>query len=221
MRRLPILLTVLLACLLGLPVTSQATPRLAADPLGGGADLFQPGGGFLQCTASFAAVDAHGEGYLVARPECGRLLSLEVFSLNSAGKDTLVGTVVAAEPGYALVHVTNRVDWELVGWIRSGFGNVAIAGSVETPVGGSVCVVDRTFRADCGAVVAKNDTVGSVSGLTRVSVCASPRAVAYVSGDQAQGVPFGGSTFCPTAGTSWFSPLNPILKEAELTLLTG
>jgi hypothetical protein len=218
MRRIATALTVLLVCLLGLPATAHAAP----DPLGGGAVLVNRIGNATQCTAAFAAVDGAGEWYLVTGRACGAALSTDVYS---GGDNTLVGTVVAADPAYAIVHVTNTTDWELVSWIETGLGRVEITGSVETPVGGPVRLADPTFGLPGGTVIAKNETVvfpdGEVKGLTRTDICASPRAVAYITGNDAQGVPMGGSTFCTTAGTSWFAPITPILRARGLELLTS
>lgn len=216
MRRLLATLTVAFALLLGLPAVSSAT---AAEPLGGGAILFDPLG-TTQCTASFAAVRG-GDWYLITGPACANASSALLYS----GDMTPVGTVVATGQVYAIVHVTNTTDWELVPWIKVGGVEAVIGGSTETPVGGSVCLIDHALGFQCGTVVAVNETVnfpsGPVTGLTRTNVCASPRAVAFISGDQAQGVPAGGSGHCTTAGTSWFKPVNPILRAHDLTLLTG
>ena len=201
MRRLLATLTVAFAVLFGLPATAHAAPA----PLGGGSILFTPAG-TIQCTASFAALDGAGGWFLITGPACANAMSAQLYS----GDMTLVGPVVAAGQSYAIVHVTNTTDWELVPWIK---------------VGGTVCLIDHALGLQCGTVVAVNETVnfpsGPVTGLTRTNVCASPRAVAFISGDQAQGVPAGASGNCTTAGTSWFKPVNPILRAHDLTLLTG
>jgi len=213
MRRLLATVTVLFAFLLGLPATAQAAPA----PLGGGSVLYDPFG-TVQCTASFAALSGT-EWMLVTERGCAG--AGELYS----GDLVPVGEVVATSPAYALVQVSNTTDWELVPWIDTGAGKTVITGSRETPVGGPVCLVDHTLGFSCGTVTARNQTIvfpeGVISGLTRTDICASSRAAAYLSGDQAQGVPVGGSGFCTTAGTSWFQPINPILAAYGLTLLTG
>ncbi|MGH3877412.1 MAG: S1 family peptidase [Actinophytocola sp.] len=213
MRRILATLTVLVACLFGLPAVAHAAPA----PLGGGSPLFTLGG--ARCNAAFAAT-AGSTGYLIAGANCpaGQLYS---------GADVLVGPVVAGEPTYSIVQVTNTAAWTLVPWIDTGPGTAPIAGSTPAPVGGSVCLVDVRVGTRCGTVTALNQTInfptGPVSGLTRTSVCPEPGggAVAFVSGDQAQGVPFGGSGNCSSGGVSYFMPVNRILSTYGLTLLTG
>ncbi|GAB3436245.1 S1 family peptidase [Actinophytocola sediminis] len=219
MRRILAIVVLVLTALLSLPATGYA--KAAAEPLGGGTVLAYPFGAGGQCTAAFAAVDARGVGHLVTEASCATLPADQLYAVNSTGAIVLVGTVVAEHPAYAIVLVTNTVDWELVPWIATGLGQIVIAGSQETPVGDPVCLVDRPIAFPCGTVVATDDPVGPIKGLTRTDLCASAEAVAYVTRDQAQGVPASESSFCTTAGTSWFAPINPILNAEGLRLLTG
>jgi hypothetical protein len=207
MRRLLTTLTVLAACLLGLPATAAA-----ATPIGGGSVLSTLGG--ARCTAGFAATSGSA-GYLIAGPGC------------PAGDLYIGGVLVGpgtAGAGYSVVQVTNTAAWTLVPWVD---GSVTIGGSRPTPVGGSVCLIDTRTGTRCGAVTAVNQTInfpeGVLTGLTRTSICLQPGggAVAYLSGDQAQGVPVGGSGSCGSGGQSYFKPVNPILSAYGLTLLTG
>jgi streptogrisin C len=115
----------------------------------------------------------------------------------------------------------------LVPWIPVNGGRHYLRGSVEAPVGGTVCLIDRVIGLRCGTIIAKNQTVnypgGTIYGLTRTNICMEPglSPVAFVSGEHAQGVPLGGSGNCSTGGTSYFQPINPILAAYGLTLLTG
>jgi hypothetical protein len=222
MRRLLAALTLTAACLLGLPATTQAVP--APEPLGGGDLLYDPTGAMTQCLASFAAVSG-SDWYLVAGRGCGSSPGTDLYGDITGNAMVLVGTVVSAQPGYTIVHVTNTTDWELVGWIESRSGRLPVSGSAETPIGGPVCLVDHNLGTRCGTVLARNETIsvppGVITGLTRTNICASPRAVAYVSGGDAQGVPIGGSGICTTPGRSWFTPINTILARHRLALLKG
>lgn len=216
MRRLLATLTVLVACLLGLPATASATT--APAPIGGGSVLFTLDGS-ARCTAAFAAT-SRSAGYLLAGPGCSGAAQLY------SGNNVLVGPTAGGSGVVTLVKVTNTAAWTLVPWIPVGPGQVVITGSVETPVGGSVCLIDRAVGYRCGSVTAKNQTVafpdGVIYGLTRTNICMSPgTAVAFVSGNQAQGVPIGGSGNCATGGISYFLPVNPLLSPYGLTLLTG
>jgi hypothetical protein len=208
MRRLLAILTVLVACLLGLPATAAAAPT----PIGGGSVLSTLGGG--RCTAGFAATSGE-TGYLIAGPGC-------------PNGDLYIGGVLVgpstASPGYSVVEVTNTAAWTLVPWVD---GTVTIGGSTPAPIGGTVCLIDTRTGTRCGAVTAVNQTIsfpeGVITGLTRTNICLEPGggAVAYLSGDQAQGTPVGGSGSCSSGGVSYFQPVNPILSAYGLTLLTG
>lgn len=221
MRRILATLIVLLACLLGLPATATAAPA----PLGSGSVLFNPTGG-ARCTTAFAAVDSASTGYLIAGPGCTGGPSTLLYS----GNNVLVGPILATPVpygGYVVVRVTNTAAWELVPWVDTGSGRLVLTGSVETPVGGSVCLVDRVTGLRCGTIVAKNQTVnfpwGTISGLTRTNICVEPGSLgtAYVTRDQAQGVPLGGSGGCTIGGSSYFQPINKILSAFGLKLFTG
>lgn len=215
-RLLPILITIMTA-LFGLPATAAAV----ANPIGGGSVLFSPvGGGAGQCYVAFAASSGASKN-LIAGPGCTTALSTQMYS----GSNVPVGPIVGGKNGYIVVRVTNLKAWTVVGWINNGGQQYSITGSTEAPVGGSVCLLSQTTGIECGTVVAKNVTVnfpwGSVTGLTRTNICARARSIAYVSGTQAQGVPFGGTSNCTTVGTSYFYPVNRILRDYGLTLLTG
>ena len=201
--------------LLGLPATAGAAPT----PIGGGSALFTLAGG--RCTAAFAATGA-GFGHLIAGPGCGTP-PVSVYS----GADVLVGPMIGGTQAYSVTRVTNTAAWTLVPWINSGSGSIPITGSQQTPVGGPVCLIDTRLGTHCGTVTALNQTVsypgGVVTGLTRTNVCMEPGGtpVAFVSGSQAQGVPFIGSGSCASGGSSFFTPVNRILSAYGLTLLTG
>lgn len=216
MRRLLATVTLLITVLLGLPATAGAA---APAPIGGGSALFTLAGG--HCTAAFAATGA-GFGHLIAGPGCGTP-PVSVYS----GATVLVGPMIGGTQAYSATRVTNTAAWTLVPWIDGGAGKITIKGSRQTPVGGSVCLIDRRFGTHCGVITAINQTVtypgGVVTGLTRTNICLEPGGtpIAYISGDQAQGVPFIGSGSCASGGSSFFTPVNPILATYGLTLFTG
>jgi streptogrisin C len=93
-------------------------------------------------------------------------------------------------------------------------------------VGSSVCRSGSTTGWHCGTVQQLNTSVtyqeGTVSGVTRTSVCAEPgdSGGSFISGSQAQGVTSGGSGNCTSGGTTYFQPINPILQSYGLTLTT-
>ena len=216
MRRIAAILTAALLLLLG------ATPATAAPaPLGGGSILTTTTTTF-RCTAAFAA-GSGSTGVLVTGPGCAAPAGTPFYS-----GGVLVGPVAGstANGGVTLVTVTNAAAWQLVGWIPLGGTKHIIRGSTETPVGGSICLLDRSLGLRCGTVLAKNQTVnypeGVITGLTRTNICMSAAsAIAFVSGQQAQGVPLAGSSSCASGGVSYFYPVNRILSAYGLTLVTG
>jgi streptogrisin C len=223
MRRLFTILASL-ALLLSLPAVAGAA---VVDPLGSGTQLFNlTGPANQQCTAAFAVTDGK-RGYLLTGPTC---TSGTLYSSTSSGGLAVVGTVVSKSVvpynGWALVEVTNTTDWELVPYVVTGGAEIVLTGSKETPVGGKVCLA-KTAGPQCGSVDATNQTAtftwGSATGLTRTSICSGSRDLgsAYLTEDQAQGIPLGGPDFCTTSGTSYFVPINPILDRFGLKLVTG
>lgn len=219
MRRILATITVLVACLLGLPATAPGDAAPAPAPLGGGSQLFTLGGP-PGCFASFAATSGT-TGFLIA----GRSCAASPGTLLYSGANVLVGPVASSSNGITLIEVTNTTDWELVGWLPVGGDRIVIRGSAETPLGGSVCLLSHTSGLVCGTVTGLNQTInfpeGPITGLTRTNICLDPRGFAFVSGDQAQGVPIGGSGNCSGGATSFFMPINPILNAYGLTLIFG
>ncbi|EME52237.1 S1 family peptidase [Amycolatopsis decaplanina] len=208
---------ILVFCLV-LPPAAQAN---APAPLGGGSVLQSSAAS--RCTAGFAAV-AGKIGYLIASSACGG----PGDTVHSAGR--VVGVVVAAQfppNGAIVIRVTNTTDWRLVGSIPPTDSRVTITGSVEAPVGTSVCKHGATTGWRCGIIQAKNQTItfpeGTLTGLTRTSVCAEPgdNGGPFVSGTQAQGVLIGGSGNCSSGGSTYFLPVNRVLSAYGLTILTG
>ncbi|WET82576.1 S1 family peptidase [Amycolatopsis sp. QT-25] len=216
--RFPFLSGLALVFCLALPPTAQAS---APAPLGGGSVLQT--GASSRCTAGFAAVSGN-TGYLIASSVCGR----PGDTVRSAGR--VVGVVAAAQSpptGAIVIRITNTTDWRLVGSIPPTDSRVTITGSVEAPVGASVCRYGTTTGWRCGIIQAKNVSItspeGTLTGLTRTSVCAEPgdNGGPFVSGTQAQGVLVGGSGNCSSGGTSYFFPVNRVLAAYGLTILTG
>jgi streptogrisin C len=212
MRRLIAILTVLFACLLGLPTAASA----AVAPIGGGSILYNPfGSAGAQCIVAFAA---RGD-YLIAGDTCGTGPGDSLYS----GANVLVGPVVGEIDGlFVLVKVTNTAAWDVVGSISLGGVKYPVRGSAETPVGGHVCQLSYTAGVQCGAVTARNVTInlpaGTLYGLTQTNICPQPRSIVYITGDQVQGVPF---NYPAGPCRSFFYPANSILSAYGLTLLTG
>ncbi|GGM29953.1 S1 family peptidase [Micromonospora yangpuensis] len=193
--------------------TVQA-PRLLFDVRGG--DAYLNGSG--RCSVGFSVV-----GGFVTAGHCGQV-----------GDRTLGANQV--EQGVFRASSFPEDDWAVVAvnrdWIPQPVvndfngGTVPVAGSLEVPVGSSICRSGSTTGARCGVVQARNTTVnypeGTVTGLTQTNVCAEPgdSGGSWISGDQAQGVTSGGSGDCTVGGITFFQPVNEILQTNGLTLVT-
>lgn len=112
-------------------------------------------------------------------------------------------------------------------WVKAGGGNVVVRGSAQAVAGASVCRSGSTTGWHCGTIQQHNASVtypqGTITGLTRTSVCAEPgdSGGPFISGDQAQGVTSGGSGNCRSGGTTYHQPINEILQTYGLTLRVG
>ncbi|KAH8173729.1 alpha-lytic protease prodomain-containing protein [Sarocladium implicatum] len=108
-----------------------------------------------------------------------------------------------------------------------GAGDQTILGSSVSPSGSAVCRSGSTTGYQCGTIgsfdVTLNYAEGSVSGLTGTTACAEggDSGGSFFSGDQAQGVTSGGSGDCSGGGETYFQPLNEILSNYGLSLITG
>ncbi|MDS1272091.1 S1 family peptidase [Lipingzhangella sp. LS1_29] len=180
----------------------------------GGAE-YQAGLGL--CSVGFAV-----EGGFVTAGHCG-----------TEGTPTVDpdGVVAGAEfPDADMGWVDTDAAWTPSPWVmdyQPDNGAIAITGAEEAPVGAEVCRSGGTTGWHCGTIKATNETVhypeGTVHGLTRTSACAEPgdSGGSWLAGTQAQGVTSGGSGDCVLGGTTYFQPLNPILDEWNLELLTN
>lgn len=202
-------------------VIADEDPQLRQDIRGGDAYIIADQG---RCSVGFAVAG----GYVTA----GHCALAGVTTSDMEG--TPQGEFVAASfPG---VGDGGPRDWGVVavydGWTvlpevtdYQG-GTLPVAGSVEAPVGASVCRYGSTTGASCGTILAKNATVvypeGTITGMTRTDACSEPgdSGGSWLSGDQAQGVTSGGSGDCSSGGITYYQPVNEILTLNQLTLIT-
>jgi streptogrisin C len=202
-------------------VISDERPRLLSDVRGGDEYHIE---GVARCSVGFSVV-----GGFVTAGHCA------LDGVNTSGVDgTPLGEFVAASfPG---VGADGAEDWGVVevydGWTPQPEvndyqgGTLPVAGSQEAPVGSSVCKYGATTGVSCGLIVATDASIiypeGTITGLTRTTVCAEPgdSGGAWLSGDQAQGVTSGGSGDCTVGGSTYFQPLNEVLRQNDLTLVT-
>jgi streptogrisin C len=197
-------------------VTTAARPKPLIDVRGADAYIVN---GNARCSVGFSVV-----GGFVTAGHCG------AAGARTATENGVAQGVTRASvfPGSAdMGFVETNGDFTPQPVVNDFQGNLLpVAGNTEAPVGAAICRSGSTTGTRCGVIQAKNQTVnypeGAVTGLTRTNVCAEggDSGGPWLSGDQAQGVTSGGSGNCAVGGTTFFQPLNEILAENDLTLVT-
>lgn len=170
--------------------------------------------GSARCTVGFLVRTSGGDNGFVTAGHCGGIGN------NTQGFNQ-------QPQGSFQVSIFPGADWALVivndNWIPTPIAT----GSQEAPIGASVCKIGSTTGTTCGTITAKNVTVnypqGTVTGLTRTTICAEPgdSGGPIFAGTQGQGIISGGSGNCSIGGTTYLQPLNPVLASGNLTLLTA
>jgi streptogrisin C len=195
---------------------SAERPRPLYDLRGGDAYYINNSG---RCSIGFAVTRGTQQGFATAG-HCGRAGSSTTGS-NRVAQGTFQASVF---PGNDMAWVATNANWTATPNVNGS--SVQVAGSTQAAVGASVCRSGSTTGWHCGTVQQHNTSVtypeGTISGVTRTSVCAEPgdSGGSYISGSQAQGVTSGGSGNCTSGGTTFFQPINPILQAYGLTLRT-
>ncbi len=202
------------------PVTVVTAPRaepFAAGTVGG--DPYYINGN-TRCSIGFSV-----HGGFVSAGHCGGTGS-PVVGWDGSAMGNFAGSSFPGDD-YSFIRVGN-------GWwtapVVLGWGTVSdalVRGSWVAPVGTSVCRSGSTTHWHCGTVLGHNETVnyaqGAVYQMTRTDVCAEPgdSGGSFITGDQAQGVTSGGWGNCGSGGETWFQPVNEILQNYGLSLVTA
>ncbi|CEJ81457.1 Putative Chymotrypsin (Precursor) [[Torrubiella] hemipterigena] len=196
--------------------TVKAMPTTKVTVQGGDAYYIN---GAARCSIGFSVTS----GY-VSAGHCGN----SGDSATTSGGESLGTFSGSIFPGNDMSYVATVSGAVLSGTVDGyGQGDISVSGSAEAEVGASICRSGSTTGVHCGTVNAKDATVnyaeGSVSGLTQTNVCAEPgdSGGSFYSGSQAQGVTSGGDGDCTNGGTTYFQPVNPILQNYGLTLVTS
>lgn len=194
-------------------------PRPLYDIRGG--DAYYMGGG--RCSVGFAITRGSQQGFATAG-HCGRT-GTSTTGYNQVAQGSFQASTF---PGRDTAWVATNSNWTSTPYVKGQGGqNVRVAGSTQAPVGSSICRSGSTTGWHCGTIQQHNTSVtypqGTVSGVTRTSVCAEPgdSGGSFISGSQAQGVTSGGSGNCRSGGTTFYQPINPLLQGYGLTLKTG
>ncbi|UBU13191.1 carbohydrate-binding protein [Nonomuraea gerenzanensis] len=201
-------------------VRSAEQPRPYYDVRGG--DAYYIGSG-SRCSVGFSVTRAGSQGGFVTAGHCGSTGATTTGS-NRVAQGTFHGS---SFPGNDYAWVEVNTQWTPVGVVNGySAGILPVRGSTVAQPGSSICRSGSTTQWRCGSVQQLNTSVtypqGTVSGVTRTSVCAEPgdSGGSFISGDQAQGVTSGGSGNCSSGGTTYFQPVNEILSTYGLTLAT-
>ncbi|GGS23635.1 hypothetical protein GCM10010252_73620 [Streptomyces aureoverticillatus] len=201
----------------GPPGNASAQSGARYDIVGG--DTFYTEGGTKRCAIGFAITRGAEQGF-VTSSSCGGP------GTKTYGPDGAEQGVIQASSFPTAVVITNP-DWNATPYVRGLGGQLMpVAGSAPAPVGSSVCRSGPTTGWQCGRITRLNVSIsfpeGTVHGLTETTACAEPGESGgpFVSGDQAQGILFGGSGNCSSGGTTYFHPIRPILQAYGVTLKT-
>ncbi|MER6832223.1 S1 family peptidase [Streptosporangium sp. NPDC000563] len=200
-------------------VPAAEAPLPLYDLVGGNAYYI---GSTSRCSIGFPVLKGTQPGF-VSAGHCGKAGD------TTTGFNRAIQGVFQAStfPGHDYSWVMVNADWTPTSSVDDGQGGVvSVAGATPAIEGASVCRSGSTTGWHCGLIQQRGASVtypqGTVSGVTRTSVCAEPgdSGGSFISIDQAQGVTSGGSGDCDQGGTTYFQPIGPILTAYGLTLRT-
>lgn len=211
----------------------ESRPKPLATFYGGSEYLSRSGGSYYYCSVGFN-VTKNGAAAFATAGHCGNAGDTVHTLVNSRTVSASIGSFQASsypnngDGAWVLLSGTHTQPAVVDGYNSA---DVPVRGSTVAAIGAAVCRSGRTTGFKCGTIEAYNQTVNypdvSVSGLTRVKVCAEggDSGGAFItSAGQAQGVLSGGNYSCKgkqaSLATSYFQPLGPILQQYGLVLKT-
>ncbi|MBM7775716.1 streptogrisin C [Actinokineospora baliensis] len=175
-------------------------------------------------TASAGQVLVGGDRVVIG----GKVCVIGFNARTTAGARKIITTGACAGTTSPVGVVDAPPDSTSTPLVRTGPASTTVVkGATEAAIGAQVCRYGPTTGWRCGTVQAKNQTVnypgGTVTGLTRTSMCVEPgdAGAPVLAGGQAQGVVVGGSGNCSAGGTSYFMPIRQVLSAYGLVLYTG
>ena len=211
----------------------ESAPQPLVTFLGGSEYLSRSGGSYYYCSVGFAVSKTGAHGFATAG-HCGNAGDTVHTLVNKRTVSAAIGSFQASsypnngDGAWVALQSGHNVVATVEGYSSA---DIAVKGSTVAAIGAAVCRSGRTTGFKCGTIEAYNQTVQypdvSVSGLTRVKVCAEggdSGGSFITSVGQAQGVLSGGNYSCKgnqaSLATSYFMPIGPILQNYGLTLLT-
>lgn len=199
----------------------ESLPSAAASVVGGDAYVIvEPK---LTCSYGFSVT-----GGFVSAGHCGQR-GQHVTAGRSLGGEAVGQFAGSTFPGADMSYVKTNSNTRLYGSIDNyNGGSIAVRGSQEAAQGASVCRSGATTGVRCGTITGKDQTVildgtNKVYGLSRSSACCDhgDSGGPFYSGSQGQGVTSATNGECNSGGYSYFQPLNPILQNYGVSLITN
>ncbi|MEU9187556.1 carbohydrate-binding protein [Streptomyces sp. NPDC048484] len=199
---------------------SADRPRALHDVRGGDAYYIDEK---ARCSVGFSVTKGDKQGFASAG-HCGKP-GAKTTGFNKVAQGAFEASIF---PGKDMSWVGVNSQWTATPTVKGeAEANAQVAGSVEALVGAAICRSGSTTGWHCGKIEQHGTSVsyaeGVIEGVTRTTVCAEPgdSGGSYLSGTQAQGVTSGGTGDCKSGGTTFYQPINPLLKEYGLTLKTA
>ncbi|MGH3392382.1 MAG: S1 family peptidase [Actinomadura sp.] len=198
------------------PVTGTIRPYIS-----GGEPIFS---GQFRCVLGFNVRDGAGNAYFVTAGHCTSAGS--TWFADPANTILLGVTVGSQFPGsdFGLVRYTSTVPHPSNVFLQSPGAFAEMTSAGNPGIGQTVCYSSPVSGVRCGTVTAVNATVnfpnGTVSGLIRTNICASPgdSGAPLFSGNTAIGIVSGGTGNCSTGGDTYFQPIVEVLNAFGLTI---
>lgn len=176
-----------------------------------------------RCSIGFSVT-----GGFVSAGHCGQKGSAVTAGATVGGE--ALGTFAGSTfPGNDFSYIKTVSSARLIGAIDNyQGGTIPVKGSSEAAVGASVCRSGSTTQVHCGTIQGKDQTVvldgtNTVYHLTKSSACCDhgDSGGSFYAGSQGQGVTSGANGNCNNNGYSYFQPLNPILQNYGVSLITS
>jgi len=206
----------------GAAVRVERSPAVQTQAFYGGQAILHGGS---RCSAGFNTRSGSGRNYVLTAGHCTNLGG----TWTTSGGQTIGPVAASSFPGndFGAIRISNPAALDPRGGVLNKGAFQDITGAGRVPVNSMACKTGSTTGTTCGRVQAYNVTVryaqGTVSGLTRTSICTQPgdSGGAMFAGSQAQGITSGGTVgSCSQSGfQSFFQPADEALSVYGLTLL--
>ena len=206
----------------GAAVRVERSPAVQTQAFYGGQAILHGGS---RCSAGFNTRSGSGRNYLLTAGHCTNLGG----TWTTSGGQTIGPVAASSFPGndFGAIRISNPASLDPRGGVLNNGAFQDITGASRVMVNSTACKTGSTTGTTCGRVQAYYVTVryaqGTVSGLTRTSICTQPgdSGGAMFAGSQAQGITSGGTVgSCSQSGfQSFFQPADEALSVYGLTLL--